>query len=97
MRLVQTKQERVAGVAEHWNKQYANDHRTAFLRTAKTPQEVAAIIGNDSWTRVEDCDDCGMDESAVVMVGQEPDYDSATAYLCKLCVEKLVQLMKERP
>src|SRR5690348_10271210 len=49
---------------------------------------VDEIIGNDSWTGLK-CNECGdPDNDAVVQVGEEPDYESATAYLCLTCVEK---------
>ena len=51
------------------------------------PADVNRAIGNDSWTRVPDCDSCGkVSPKAVVRVGQEPEYDSATVHLCKKCV-----------
>lgn len=52
-----------------------------------TPEDVAAIIGNESWTRLT-CDECGKDTDAVLTVGQEPDYESHTASLCRSCVER---------
>jgi hypothetical protein len=52
-----------------------------------TPEDIAAIIGNESWTRLT-CDECGKDTDAVLTVGQEPDYESHTASLCRSCVER---------
>lgn len=52
-----------------------------------TADDVAGIIGNRSWTRLT-CDECKQDVSAVIEVGEEPDYESATAQLCFECISK---------
>lgn len=58
-----------------------------------TPETVNAIIGNDSWTSVNSCDECGNEKpGAVVEVGQEPDYESNTAYLCAECVQRAAKI-----
>lgn len=60
-------------------------------------QEIAAIVGNDSWTRIT-CDQCSMDVDAIVRVGQAPDYESHTAGLCKKCLLEAVDIFsKEFP
>lgn len=51
-----------------------------------TPADVDSIIGNSSWTRLT-CDECGKEVDAVLTVGQEPDYESHTASLCRNCVK----------
>ncbi len=56
-----------------------------------TPEDIAAIIGNESWTRLT-CDECGKDTDAVLTVGQEPDYESHTASLCRSCVERAASI-----
>lgn len=60
-----------------------------------TAADVKRAIGNDSWTRLSPCDACGsyaddFDKypKALVRVGQEPDYESATASLCYRCVKE---------
>jgi len=52
---------------------------------AATEEDVAAIIGNSGWTRI-DCDGCEKSVKAAVQVGAPPDYDSATALLCAECI-----------
>lgn len=54
-------------------------------------EDVANIIGNDSWTRLT-CDQCGKDTDAVLNVGQEPDIESHTASLCKECFLSLAAM-----
>jgi len=89
---------KIRNVAKSWAAQYRNTTDASkkevlaqlkILDTEKaTIEDVAQIIGNDSWTRLI-CDECGEAVQAVVMVGQEPDYDSATVYLCKSCALKV--------
>lgn len=95
----------VMTVAERWKSQYcckgtwhdpfecdAKDvyERLVALPASASAADVAAIIGNDSWIG-ESCTECG--ERAIVLVGQEPDYESATAYLCANCLQKLNELV----
>lgn len=70
------------------------------LGQSKDPEEVERIIGNETWTEVPECDECGCKSDAVVMIGEPPDYESATAWICKKCLEKALELMsctKEGP
>lgn len=60
------------------------------LETA-TADQVAAIIGNESWSR-NMCNECGQNVDAVVEIGQPPDYESATAYACGPCLYKATAL-----
>lgn len=56
-------------------------------------QKVNEIIGNKSWTEVPACDACERrNPPFVVIVGQEPDYESPTAYLCGACVAEAAAL-----
>jgi hypothetical protein len=58
-----------------------------------TPEDVAAIIGNKSWVAyTHTCNDCGKESEIVVMVGDEPDYDSHTAWICPSCLQKALTL-----
>ena len=57
---------------------------------------VNKVIGNDSWTRLT-CDECGRDVDAVLTVGQEPDYESRTASICRKCAEKVAAISWETP
>ena len=56
-----------------------------------TADEVNIIIGNESWTRLS-CDECGSNVDVILTVGQEPDYESRTASLCKSCVQKAANM-----
>lgn len=61
-----------------------------------SPEDVRMIIGNDSWTELS-CDQCGQQVNAVIWVGQEPDYDSRTACICRKCLSEAMQLMINTP
>lgn len=89
----------IRNIAKRWSLQYsssywAKDHDKQRIGAAlasldketATAADVAAIIGNSSWTKLE-CDECGKTVDAVVEVGHEPDYESSTARLCLPCVQ----------
>lgn len=59
-----------------------------------TPEQVHKIIGNDSWTWTQ-CHECGASNIPVIELGQEPDYDSATASVCLPCLQKAALLIVE--
>lgn len=69
------------------NKKQIAEKLDALDAETATPEDVAAIIGNESWTRLT-CDECGKDTDAVLTVGQELYYESHTASLCRSCVEQ---------
>lgn len=100
--------DKVAGVPARWKEQYFDRNR-AWSQTHSgnsediynaliacnhlTADDVNRIIGNNSWTG-ESCDDCGKDgEEIMIQVGQEPDYESSTASLCRECVAKAALLI----
>lgn len=104
MRLLKTEREEVAGVAQRWKSQYCvsgdwaggqGNEREKYdalvaISTSGTAADVARIIGNDSWIG-EDCNECGK-HTAVILIGEEPDYESATVYLCLPCAKRAVEL-----
>lgn len=51
-----------------------------------SPDDVEKVIGNGSWTRLV-CDECEKESDSVVQVGDEPEYESSTAYLCRKCAQ----------
>lgn len=55
------------------------------------PEAVDEAFGNSSWTRMQ-CDECGAHVDWVVELGQEPDYESATACICRSCLNKALLL-----
>lgn len=107
MRLI-TKEMIVKGVAERWKTAYfspkTNNWGTTIsgdmeivykkLLKATSEKEVNDIIGNKFWTELH-CDDCKKEVDAVVQLGDEPDYESATANICFECLEKAVGLKEK--
>lgn len=58
-----------------------------------TAQDVAAIIGNNSWAGPTACHECGQTVARTVEIGQPPDYDSHTAQVCEACLRKALVLI----
>ncbi len=101
---VTTRQSAAAEAPQRWDEQYANfpdidGTKATIARELKKlgkspdPDAIDRIIGNDSWTHLT-CNECGDSVDAVVQVGQEPDYESATAELCIKCVKAAVELLE---
>ena len=81
-----TERDRIRTVADRWGEQYGkpywkNDEEKQAIRRKLialnketcSAADVEAIIGNDSWCRLE-CDTCDADATSVVRMGDEPDY-----------------------
>lgn len=64
----------------------------AALESPIDPDQVDAIIGNKSWTQVDCCSECEARVDVVVEIGQEPDYESSTAWVCLPCLRAAVAL-----
>ena len=94
MRLI-TKQEKIKNIVKTWTSQYPKDKKDITLKLIQanptTEDEIAEIIGNRSWTD-NYCDECGKDSDVLIEVGQEPDYESATAYICPNCLQKAIEI-----
>ena len=58
-----------------------------------TDEELSEVIGHParSWTTLK-CDECGQEVDAVVQVGEEQDYDSATANVCTPCLQEALKV-----
>ena len=98
-----TKASRAAQASEAWRRQYdpwnspgqGDRIYQALLALGKSPapDDVDRIIGNPSWTEVPPCNECGaLDAPFVIEVGETPDYESATVYLCPKCVAAAAEL-----
>lgn len=75
---------------------YGEDKENIYLRlealgSNPTPEDVNQAIGNNSWTNVR-CDECDRQAAEVVQIGEDLDYESCTANVCKEC---LVTAIKE--
>lgn len=58
------------------------------LGPTPTPEQVNAVLGGDGWTKPYACGVCGERRDAVCEIGQQPDYESSTAYVCRPCLTK---------
>lgn len=101
---ITTKQWAIDTVAERWARQYTPTRILAFgensddiyrrlkaLPSTATSDDVVRIIGNDSWITLR-CDECGRSVDAYVTLGEEQNYESATARICKDCIRKALAL-----
>lgn len=75
------------GLKSEKTKKQISEELDALNKETATPQDVASIIGNESWTRLV-CNECNKEVDAILTVGEEPDYESHTADLCMDCVRK---------
>lgn len=94
---VRTKQDLCRNVAQQWRKNYERsfdawpDKKFVYLALQElngsgTEEQIAKIIGNDSWTRNK-CDECGKDAQTTVQLGAEPDHDTPTVFVCLTCIK----------
>jgi hypothetical protein len=99
--IIITERSKILSIIDKWKEAYCskfddkilNDLKKLNLNTT-TAEEVNAIIGNDAWTSCE-CDECKQKVQKIIMVGEEPDYESRTAFLCKDCLSKAFSMMNE--
>ena len=94
----------VRTVAARWKQQC---HGTAYqpigpLLAALDPEtataeDVAAIIGHYSWVNSGQCNECGVRSWQLVQLGEEPNYESCTAYICLPCLQQAVALCEVAP
>src|SRR5687767_5398271 len=96
-----TERDKIRGVAQAWRNQYLyngrwrredNDKRVIYERLCRlnpetaTADDVTKIIGNSSWTAIN-CNNCDECVTRAVQLGDEPDYESATAIVCGPCLK----------
>ena len=83
----------IRDVAARWRENYGKSQRAIYERLraldpeTATAADVRAIIGNGTWTS-RACSECKKDSPAVMQLGDEPDYESSTAWLCLDCADR---------
>jgi hypothetical protein len=95
----------IRGVAERFADQYDGadwsqwpDRKPAWERLraldveTATAADVDAAIGTRGWASPPTCNECGDRGQPVVQLGQEPDYESSTAWICLDCLRRAVAL-----
>lgn len=110
MKLI-TDQSEASRAARRWRSQYfsagewkqiaCGDSELVYLRLRElgkgpSPDDVANVIGNTSWSTAPTCDECNESTGAVVRLGAEPDYESPTAHVCLSCLEQAMALFPGR-
>lgn len=93
------------GAAQAWARQYGRGDDEEKVATQKrldamdrasiSPQAVNNIIGNNLWTQLPNCDECQIAAAVLVEIGEEPDYESATAHVCLRCLKAAVKLASQ--
>jgi hypothetical protein len=94
-----TERDRIKQVVSSWSHTYSGGSygkdKLEILERLKqldlnkaTAKEIENIIGNSSWTDLK-CNECEKYVKKVVQVGEEPDYESATVFLCVKCIKRL--------
>ncbi len=72
------------------------DERTARVRALPddpTPDQVDAAIGNNGWTAVPRCTECGECKDSVI-VFDPGDEESSPCYVCGMCLIKSLNVME---
>ncbi len=100
-----TRQSLASQAADRWKKQYTSkgkfydpDKERIYDRLIDLGNEpiadaVDATIGNNTWTEPPSCSECREFKDAVVRVGDEPSYESETAWLCETCLRSAFNLI----
>ncbi|GAF67767.1 unnamed protein product [marine sediment metagenome] len=86
----------LASIAEkEWRKLHSHTKNPNNLRILEElkkldknpkPHDVDNIVGNMSWTCPPNCSECGESSAVIVEIGEKPDYESNTAWICKKCL-----------
>jgi len=104
MKLI-TIRSQILEVVDRWKQQYPDPEpdkaeilsRLEMLNLkTSAAKDLEDIIGNPSWAQPQQCYECDGYFDEIVQVGEEPDYESATAYLCKNCVMKALKLFDRK-
>lgn len=102
-----TRKTLAATAAERWKEQYSNSLDWEVFRHSQprrdtynellalgpnpSPNDIDETIGNDSWTSVPRCSECSSRPDCVVEIGEEPDYESSTAWMCRKCLRAAIE------
>ncbi len=106
MHKIPSEREQIKDVAARWAEQYYDASETMWpdkhnikikllsldTETA-TSEDVKEIIGNYSWVSPYKCSECACISYDIVCLGEPEDYDSNTAWICKDCLVKALELI----
>lgn len=103
MQLV-TKRDLIRGIVQTWESRFGKNPERPLVRSTlihlrqldlstATEEDLEAVIGNSSWTRITCCE-CGSDCDAAVQVGPDtPEVDPI--YLCRSCLNQAGRELEE--
>jgi hypothetical protein len=100
-----TKRVLIREVAQRWADQYSEPYwlkdaekqgigrkLAALDGNTASAADVESIIGNDSWTRIDHCDDCGAEDlQEAVEFGQ---YRESSQTVCMRCLRAAVRMAR---
>lgn len=61
-----------------------------------TAAEIKEIIGV-GWADQLTCDECGKESWDIIQIGEKPDYDSRTAWICGECLTTAAEMAGQKP
>lgn len=65
----------------------------ALDQETATAADVAEIIGTPLWAEMKSCGECRKKTWEIVEIGEKPDYESKTAYLCGDCLRDALRML----
>jgi hypothetical protein len=100
-----TERDMILDVVKRWEEQYSGESHPTKQRilaklkkldlTQTTAKQIESIIGNDSWT-VQICTECRKKVPIIIQLGEKPDWESKTVYLCENCLTLAYNTLRAR-
>lgn len=95
MKLI-TERERIRNAAAKWKRRQTKPEFAALLDSidldTATAEQIVKVIGNDGWM-TKACDECQRPMLDLVHLGEEPDYESTTFFICTDCLSRAFALI----
>lgn len=102
---VLTYRSQIRDVAQRWHNQYGWSTNPNIKNIGKrlsqldaenaTAEDVAEIIGHSSWVGESRCDVCVELYTTVVVMGEEPNYESSTVAVCRGCLKRALDAISQ--
>jgi hypothetical protein len=55
-------------------------------------EDFLRVVGHPSWLEPPACNECGVRHVPTVEIGEQPDYESCTAWVCRKCLLRALAL-----
>lgn len=105
--VVLTRESRTRDYVEGWRRMSAAEAATMSHMAVDTWQKVQALPPVPTPEQVDEmlgshilaarCDNCGEAVDRAVQIGAEPDYESATAWVCEACLVAALEAIRGAP